>query len=159
MKTEYTLPHYTLEESIFNIRYFRLYDVDFLQKNGWTICKQWSPDQMPHYAASDLGLYSLPITRLGVSSLQWVYHHKNIKYFTCKMNKKKKSHSVKEISYMHKILWQSPRKATKYLFFLQDTTALYNTIAGIQIKYKHVVAMQKIYRKYRNMTMNGHFSI
>ena len=30
------------------------------------------PDQMPHYAVSDLGLYFLPITRLGVSSLQWV---------------------------------------------------------------------------------------
>ena len=115
---------------------------------------------MPHYAASDLGLYSLPVTRLGVSSLQWVnvYHRKNIKYFTCKMNKNKKSHSVKEISYMHKILWQSPRKPTKYLFFLQDTTALYNTIAGIQIKNKHVVAMQNIYRKYRNTVYDYEWS-
>ena len=30
------------------------------------------PDQMPHSAASDLGLHCLPVTRLGVSSLQCV---------------------------------------------------------------------------------------
>ena len=30
------------------------------------------PDQMPHSAASDLGLHCLPITLLGVSRLQWV---------------------------------------------------------------------------------------
>ena len=30
------------------------------------------PDQTPHSAASDLGLHCLPITRLGVSRLQWV---------------------------------------------------------------------------------------
>ena len=30
------------------------------------------PDQTPRSAASDLGLHSLPVTRLGVSSLQWV---------------------------------------------------------------------------------------
>ena len=30
------------------------------------------PDQMPHSAASDLGLYCLPITLLQVSRLQWV---------------------------------------------------------------------------------------
>ena len=30
------------------------------------------PDQMPHSAASDLGLHCLPITPLGVSQLQWV---------------------------------------------------------------------------------------
>ena len=30
------------------------------------------PDEMPHFAASDLGLYCLPITLLGVSRLQWV---------------------------------------------------------------------------------------
>ena len=29
------------------------------------------PDQMPHSAASDLGLLCLPFTHLGVSSLQW----------------------------------------------------------------------------------------
>ena len=30
------------------------------------------PDQMPHSAASDLGLHCLQVTCLGVSSLQWV---------------------------------------------------------------------------------------
>ena len=29
------------------------------------------PDQMPHSAASDLGLHILPITLLGVSKQQW----------------------------------------------------------------------------------------
>ena len=30
------------------------------------------PDQTPRFAASDLGLHCLPVTHLGVSSLQWV---------------------------------------------------------------------------------------
>ena len=30
------------------------------------------PDQMPHSAASDLGLHCFPITLLQVSRLQWV---------------------------------------------------------------------------------------
>ena len=30
------------------------------------------PDQMLHSAASDQGLHCLPVTHLGVSSLQWV---------------------------------------------------------------------------------------
>ena len=30
------------------------------------------PDQTPRSAASDLGLHCLPVTRLGVSRLQWV---------------------------------------------------------------------------------------
>ena len=30
------------------------------------------PDQMLHSAVSDLGLHCLPVTHLGVSSLQWV---------------------------------------------------------------------------------------
>ena len=30
------------------------------------------PDQMPHSAASDLGLHCLPITLLGVYRLHWV---------------------------------------------------------------------------------------
>ena len=30
------------------------------------------PDQMPHFAASDLNLHFLPITLLGVSRLHWV---------------------------------------------------------------------------------------
>ena len=29
------------------------------------------PDQMPHSAASDLGLHCLPVTHLGVSRFQW----------------------------------------------------------------------------------------
>ena len=29
------------------------------------------PDQTPHYAASDLNLHFLLVTRLGVSSIQW----------------------------------------------------------------------------------------
>ena len=31
-----------------------------------------APDQMPHSVVSDLGLHCLPVTPLGVSSLQWV---------------------------------------------------------------------------------------
>ena len=31
-----------------------------------------NPDQMPHFAASDLGLLCLPITLLRVSRLKWV---------------------------------------------------------------------------------------
>ena len=34
--------------------------------------KSADPDQMPHSAASDLGLHFLPITLLGVSQLLWV---------------------------------------------------------------------------------------
>ena len=30
------------------------------------------PDQTPHVAASDMGLHCLPVTRLGITSLQWV---------------------------------------------------------------------------------------
>ena len=30
------------------------------------------PDQTPRSAASDLGLYCLPVTHLEVSSLQWI---------------------------------------------------------------------------------------
>ena len=40
----------------------------FLEKNGWSMCKQWRPWS----AASDLGLHCLPDTLLGVSRLQWV---------------------------------------------------------------------------------------
>ena len=41
------------------------------------------PDQMPHSVASDLGLYCLPISLLGVARLQWVnsvtYWYKDLK--------------------------------------------------------------------------------
>ena len=33
------------------------------------------PDQMPHFAASDLDLHCLPITLLGVSRLQNINHN------------------------------------------------------------------------------------
>ena len=35
------------------------------------------PDQMLHSAASDLSLHCLPITLLGISTLQWVNAHQN----------------------------------------------------------------------------------
>ena len=35
------------------------------------------PDQKPRSGASDLGLHSLPIIRLGVLILQWVKCHRN----------------------------------------------------------------------------------
>ena len=37
------------------------------------------PDQMPHFAAPDLGLQGLPIALLGVSRLKWYKHRTNIK--------------------------------------------------------------------------------
>ena len=42
------------------------------------------PDQMPHFAASDLSLHCLPITLLGASRLQWVKENKNINSFQLK---------------------------------------------------------------------------
>ena len=36
------------------------------------------PDQMPHSAASDLGLLCLPISLLGVSRLQWVKYPQHV---------------------------------------------------------------------------------
>ena len=39
--------------------------VELFENNG-------DPDQTPRSAASDLGLHCFPITRFGVSSLQWV---------------------------------------------------------------------------------------
>ena len=36
------------------------------------IANSGDTDQMPHSVASDLGLHCLPVTRLGVFSLQWV---------------------------------------------------------------------------------------
>ena len=35
------------------------------------------PDQMPHSAASDLGLHCLPVILLGVSRLHWVNKYCN----------------------------------------------------------------------------------
>ena len=42
------------------------------------------PDQVPHSAASDLGLHCLPVTLLWVSRLQWVNYNScrgHSKYF------------------------------------------------------------------------------
>ena len=71
--THKRLPLYILEESIFDFRYIRLYDVDIL-KDKWVeiFANSGDLDQMPLSAASDLGLHCLPVTRLGVSSLQRV---------------------------------------------------------------------------------------
>ena len=53
------------------------------------------PDQTPHSAASDLGLHCLPITRLRVSSLQWVNLRSENLRFEIRYLK-----SVKMISYV-----------------------------------------------------------
>ena len=51
-------------------QYVRLYDVAIPKEKWLIICKHWRPDQMLCSAASDLGLHCLPVTCLGVSSLQ-----------------------------------------------------------------------------------------
>ena len=64
---------YTVEDSNFDFRYVRLCDLDILgEKMVELFANSGDPDQMPHSAASDLGLHCLPITLLGVSRLQWV---------------------------------------------------------------------------------------
>ena len=73
--TEWNLPHYILEESNFNVRYVCLWDLDIpVEKKAKLFANIGDPDQTPHSAAADLGLHCLPITRLGVSRLQWVNH-------------------------------------------------------------------------------------
>ena len=37
------------------------------------------PDQTPRFAVSDRDLHGLPVTRLGVSSLQWVIGNRHFK--------------------------------------------------------------------------------
>ena len=44
----------------------------FLEKKAKLFANSGNPDQMPHSAASDLGLHCLQITLLGVSRLNWV---------------------------------------------------------------------------------------
>ena len=62
-------------------------------------------DQMPHSAASDLGLHCLPITLIGVSRLQWVksahniYFHEDIKKNIFFVEKKKKKEFYLELCY------------------------------------------------------------
>ena len=61
-----------LEESIFNFRFDRLYDVDIpKEKMVELFANSGDSDQMPCSAVSDLGLHCLPVTCLGVSSLPW----------------------------------------------------------------------------------------
>ena len=88
--------NYILEDSNFNFRYVRLCDLD-IPRGKWlnylqsveTLINSGDPDQMLHFAVSDLGLHCLLITFLGCSRLQWdkqkitstvklgytVYHH------------------------------------------------------------------------------------
>ena len=44
----------------------------FLKKMVEQFANSGDPNQTPHSGASDLGLHCLPVTHLGVSSLQWV---------------------------------------------------------------------------------------
>ena len=44
----------------------------FLEKLAKLFANSGDPDQMLHYAASDLDLYCLPITLLCLSRLQWL---------------------------------------------------------------------------------------
>ena len=70
LKTDWALPYYKLEESIFDFRYVKLYDVDIpKEKKVELFANSADPDQTPRSVASDLGLHCLPVTRLKVSSL------------------------------------------------------------------------------------------
>ena len=61
-----------MEERVFNFRYVRLYHIDIPEERVEPFANSGDPDQLLHSAVSDLGLHCLPVTRLGVSSLQWV---------------------------------------------------------------------------------------
>ena len=68
--TEGTPPHYILEDSNFNFRYVRQCDLDILREKMFELfANSGDPDQIPHSAASDLGLHCLPVTLLGVFRL------------------------------------------------------------------------------------------
>ena len=41
------------------------------RKNAKLFANSGDTDQTPRFAASDLGLHCLPVTRVGVSRLQW----------------------------------------------------------------------------------------
>ena len=86
-------------------------DVDIPKENGWTIANSGDPNQTPRPAASDLDLHCLPVTRLWVSSLQWVnsvYHNCSwphseifllqvlVFFFKKKKKKKKKNKQTKK---------------------------------------------------------------
>ena len=57
--------HSILEESNFNFRYFRLFDLDIPREKWLNYFANSGPDRMPHSVASDLGLHSLSVTLLG----------------------------------------------------------------------------------------------
>ena len=59
-----------LEESIFDFRYVRHYDIDIPKEKKVELFANNGDHRCS--AASDLGLHSLPVTHLGVSSLQTV---------------------------------------------------------------------------------------
>ena len=61
-----------MEESNFDFRYVRLYDLDIPREKWLSYLHTVATDQMPHSVASDLGLHCLPVTLLGVSRLKWV---------------------------------------------------------------------------------------
>ena len=71
-KTEQILPHYILEESIFDFRYSRLYDVD-IPKGKWLIYLQTVETLIRHHILLCLiwvcTVCQIPV---GVSSLQGV---------------------------------------------------------------------------------------
>ena len=57
-----------LEESNFFFIYFRLCDLDILEKMAELFANSGNPDQKPHVAASDLGLHWFPIPIKGWGS-------------------------------------------------------------------------------------------
>ena len=62
-----------LSYSNLDLRYVRLCDLDIpREKKVELFANSVDPDQMPHSAASALGLHCLLIILLGVSRLQWV---------------------------------------------------------------------------------------
>ena len=50
------------------------------RKKAKLFANSGDPDHTPRSAASDLGLHCLPITRLGVSRLQWLNTTSNLSY-------------------------------------------------------------------------------
>ena len=66
--TEYTPPHYILEESNFNCRHVKLCDLDIPRNEmAKLFAKREDPDQMLYNASSDLNLHCLKF-----SILNWV---------------------------------------------------------------------------------------
>ena len=68
-----------MEDSNFDFRCVSLFR-DSERKMVELFANSGDSDQMPHSAASDLGLHCLPITLFGVSGLQWVNEYHNIHF-------------------------------------------------------------------------------